>query len=293
MFDTDIVADIYDAMIDWPKRLAHEGPFYRRLFERIDAHSVVDVACGTGRHAAMFHSWGLRVEAADISPAMIDRAKAAFGQPSGLRWVVRGFDEPVTPAGGFDAAVCVGNSLALAPDQATAEKAIRQMLAAVRPGGVLVVQLLNLWRLPDGPCVWQKCQRLSPLPLGEGQVRRMSPLPLGEGQGEGDCPDFRVNENGTVPFRPHAAPPPASDMLILKGVHRSGPRGYVDLAVVDLARPALMHTESTPLLALEASDLATTIAQNAGARNIAFFGGYDEQPFDRQESVDLILVAER
>ena len=36
MFDDGRVADIYDAMIDWPKRLAHEGPFYRRLFQRID-----------------------------------------------------------------------------------------------------------------------------------------------------------------------------------------------------------------------------------------------------------------
>ena len=71
MFDD--LTDIYDAMIDWPKRLAHEGSFYRRVFEQHDVRSVVDVACGTGRHAAMFHSWGLRVEAADLSPAMIDR----------------------------------------------------------------------------------------------------------------------------------------------------------------------------------------------------------------------------
>ena len=24
--------DVYEAMIDWPKRLAHEEPFYRGLF---------------------------------------------------------------------------------------------------------------------------------------------------------------------------------------------------------------------------------------------------------------------
>jgi hypothetical protein len=41
------------------------------------------------------------------------------------------------------------------------------------------------------------------LPLGEGQGVRAanSLLPLGEGQGvRGDCPNFRVSENGTVPF---------------------------------------------------------------------------------------------
>ena len=78
MFDDELVADIYDVMIDWPKRLAHEGPFFRRLFQRADARRVLDAACGTGRHAALMHSWGLEVEAADISPAMIARAKAAL-----------------------------------------------------------------------------------------------------------------------------------------------------------------------------------------------------------------------
>jgi SAM-dependent methyltransferase len=105
----------------------------------------------------MFHSWGLEVEAADISPRMIDRAKALFGQPAGLRWVVRGFDAPPDAAEPFDAVVCVGNSLALAADMKAAGRAVKNMLAAVRPGGLVIVHVLNLWRLPDGPCAWQKC----------------------------------------------------------------------------------------------------------------------------------------
>ena len=163
MFDDELVAGIYDALIDWPKRLAHEGPFFRGLFGRIDARRVLDAACGSGRHAAMFHAWDLEVEAADNSPAMIARAKALFDQ-SGDESGKKPADKNVRPLGGarvwradsslratFDAAVCIGNSLALAPDRTTAETAIQQMLAAVRPGGPLMVQLLNLWRLPDGP----------------------------------------------------------------------------------------------------------------------------------------------
>ena len=30
------------------------------------------------------------------------------------------------------------------------------MLAGVRQGGAVVVHVLNVWALPDGPCVWQK-----------------------------------------------------------------------------------------------------------------------------------------
>ena len=38
----DDLSDVYEAMIDWPRRLAREEPFYRRLFERSDARRVLD-----------------------------------------------------------------------------------------------------------------------------------------------------------------------------------------------------------------------------------------------------------
>ena len=33
----DDLTNVYEAMIDWPKRLANEEPFYRRLIERTGA----------------------------------------------------------------------------------------------------------------------------------------------------------------------------------------------------------------------------------------------------------------
>lgn len=237
------LTDVYDAMIDWPKRLANEGPFYRRLFEQHNVQSVVDVACGVGRHAAMFHSWGLRVEGADISPSMIDRARAAFGEPAGLTWTVRGFDQPIIASKPFDAAICVGNSLPLAADMATVQRAIDQMLASVRVGGLVILHALNLWRLPDGPCAWQKCCRRS--------------LPQG-------------------------------DVLIVKGVHRSGTRGYVELIVVKVDEENTpLQTESVPFLGLELVDFQSLTHK----ADVEIFGGYQNQPYDRQASIDLLVVA--
>jgi glycine/sarcosine N-methyltransferase len=249
------LTDVYEAMIDWPKRLANEGPFYRRWFERHAVRSVLDVACGAGRHAAMFHSWGLRVEGADLSPAMIDLAKNSFGEPAGLRWVVRGFDQAVAAAEPFDAAICVGNSLPLAPDTATVGRAVEQMLAAVRDGGLVVIQAMNLRRLADGQCLWQKCRRAA--------------LPRGE-------------------------------VLIVKGVHRCGRRGCVELIVAELntseaePRPAdvKMLTESTPLLGLDAAELES-IVRAAGGEVIGVFGGYGDEPYDPAHSIDLVMVAEK
>jgi SAM-dependent methyltransferase len=243
---TDLTG-VYEAMIDWPKRLANEEPFYQQLFQRVGVRRVLDAACGTGWHAAMFHSWRIRVEGADISEGMIERARERFGETRRLRWVVRGFHQPVAPRKPFDAALCVGNSLALAPDVATVRQAIHELLFAVRKGGVVVVHALNLWRLPDGPCVWQKCKRAT--------------LPPGE-------------------------------VMIVKGVHRCGSRGFVDLALVGYSQGSLMHSESVPFLGLEQAELEQ-MARDGGAAKVEFFGDYQDHPYDRHKSVDLLMVAEK
>ncbi len=243
MLFTDL-SEVYDALVDWPKRLAREESFYRDVFKQVGVRSVVDVACGSGRHANMFHDWGLRVEAADVSPAMIDLARRRFGEPPGMRWVIRGFDQPIASAP-FDAAVCVGNSLALAENTEMAATGVQQLLAAVRPGGAVIVHLLNLWRLPEGPCTWQ------------------------------------VIKPATVAGR---------ELLLLKGVHRCGSGGFVDLIVLPTGSGASPHTESTPLLAIEAAELKQ-MADKGGARNVMLYGNYERAPYDRARSTDLVMLA--
>ena len=128
------------------------------------------------------------------------------------------------------------------------------MLSGVRPGGLVVIHLLNLWRLADGPCLWQKCLRAT--------------LPQGE-------------------------------VLITKGVHRSGNHGYVDLIVAALhgevgiqSKSVQMQSESARLLAFDVPDLEQ-MADQAGAAGVEFFGNYQNGPFDRLKSVDLIAVIEK
>lgn len=165
----DDLTEVYEAMIDWPKRLANEEPFFRKLFAQTGVRRMADVACGTGRHAAMFHAWKVQVQAADISPQMIAKAREKFGQPEGLTWSVRGFEEPIPAGEPLDAVTCLGNSLALASGRATAEAALAGMIRAVRTGGLVVIHLLNLWRLEDGPILWQKCL-IADLPQGQSLV---------------------------------------------------------------------------------------------------------------------------
>jgi SAM-dependent methyltransferase len=243
----DDISDVYEALVDWPSRLANETPFYREWFSQVGVRRVLDAACGTGHHAALFHDWGLDVEASDISPAMLDRARGRVAPSANLRWVQRGFEQPVDSPASFDAVLCVGNSLALAADREAAERALRNMLAAIRTDGLLIVQLLNLWRLPEGPCVWQTCRPVT-LPDGEG--------------------------------------------VVLKGVHRCGGRGFVNVVVISAEKPSLIRQQSTPLLGFE-SDPLVDLLRGSGASQIQLFGNYQQQPYDRATSVDLILVARK
>jgi len=241
-------APVYDLLIDWPKRLANEAPFYRQLFEKVGVHKMLDAACGTGHHAAMFHSWGLAVEGADLSPGMIAECRSRFGEPPGLNWVVRSFDQPVQSPEPFDAVICVGNSLALAPDPAVVMQAMQVMLSALRRGGVCVIQVLNLWSLADGPITWQKCKRVR---MGNG------------------------------------------DHVLLKGVHRTDGRGFIDVIDLDVTGSTLASRyDAAQFEGLEADDLAG-MAEAAGGEEIELWGSFEPAPYDRLRSLDLIFVCRR
>jgi ubiquinone/menaquinone biosynthesis C-methylase UbiE len=49
-------------------------PFFRQLFTENHVQSVLDCACGTGRHLFLFHALGLEATGADASAAMLAQA---------------------------------------------------------------------------------------------------------------------------------------------------------------------------------------------------------------------------
>lgn len=151
-------AEDYDRFVDWDRRLAREAPFFRSLFEREGVGRVVDVGCGTGRHAIMFATWGLQVTGIDPDPAMLAQARVNASAGAAAGEIGDHGGSLVFESGGFgglaslgvgpaDAVTCTGNALPHVQGLEGLRAALADFAAALRSGGVVVLHLLNHERI--------------------------------------------------------------------------------------------------------------------------------------------------
>ncbi|MGV8084217.1 MAG: class I SAM-dependent methyltransferase [Coriobacteriia bacterium] len=146
----------YDEFVNWQKRLSRELPFFRDVFEEVGARTVIDVGAGSARHAIEFAAWGLVVDAVDPDEAMLAQAASNVAAAAGriaeeggeLRVTRGGFGELAKLGlGPVDALICTGNALPHVADHNALREALADFAAVVRPGGVIVLHLLNHARL--------------------------------------------------------------------------------------------------------------------------------------------------
>ena len=141
--------DDYDRFVNWPARLEFELPFFRRLFQQEKVRSVLDVACGTGHHAIALAREGYQATGADISQAMVDRARLN-AQEAGVEvpFYPLGFGELAEALPGpYDALLCLGNSLPHLTEAPALERALQDFARVLRPGGLAIIQNRNLDRV--------------------------------------------------------------------------------------------------------------------------------------------------
>jgi glycine/sarcosine N-methyltransferase len=135
----------YDYFVNWAQRLRYELPFIERQLAAVSARRVLDTACGTGKHALALARAGYDVTGADLSAGMIEQAEknaAAAGQR--VRFVVAGFAElSAKVSAGFDALLCLGNSLPHVLTEDALRATLLDFAAALRPGGLVIIQSRN------------------------------------------------------------------------------------------------------------------------------------------------------
>jgi glycine/sarcosine N-methyltransferase len=246
----------YDRMVSWETRLAREEAFFQRLFAANGTKSVLDAACGTGMHAIAFARRGLAAAGADLSPAMISRARenaAAAGVTVDFR--AAAFGELAGAFGGpFDAVTCLGNSLPHLLDDGALAACFADFARVLAPGGFLVIQNRNYDR------VLREKQRFMPL--------------SSRTDGEGETLFLRITD-----FPGPADADPERIQFTIVTLKKRG--GAWTQAV-----------QATPLRGLRRGTVEAAL-RAAGFSTVECYGGYAMTPADAPDAGDLVAVARR
>jgi len=145
MSSFDDVALAYDEAIDWERRLAREIPFIVSRLGELEGKRVLDLACGTGRHAAALAMKGAEVVGIDNSKSMLSRAKehadSCGVKPHFILGEMREYRSLISDE--FNLILCLGNSLALLESFTELEKVLSAVHDSLVEKGVFVAQALN------------------------------------------------------------------------------------------------------------------------------------------------------
>ncbi|HLG39046.1 MAG TPA: class I SAM-dependent methyltransferase [Chitinophagaceae bacterium] len=142
-----------------------DSPFYHKLYferdekeaenfiQKLVAHlrltpgsRILDVACGRGRHSKIFARMGFDVTGIDLSPASIEYAKQF--EKDNLRFFVHDMRLPFW-GNYFDYAFNFFTSFGYFRTRREHDAAIRTIVRSLKPGGLLVIDYLNVHYAED------------------------------------------------------------------------------------------------------------------------------------------------
>jgi SAM-dependent methyltransferase len=116
------------------------APGILELLAPVRGGVILELGCGSGALTAHLLAAGHRVIATDASPAMVELARAELSPDVDLRLLTLP-DDPLPAA---DAIVSVGHAISYLPDAAAVDRALANIADALRPGGVLAIDLCDL-----------------------------------------------------------------------------------------------------------------------------------------------------
>lgn len=123
-----------------PERTELEVAFLERQLPSDRFRRILDLACGSGRHALPLSERGYEVTGVDVDRDALGRARRrAKGRVEFLEADMRDLDEL---GGGHDAVICMWQSFGYF-DAATNERVLGGIVQALRSGGRLILDIYN------------------------------------------------------------------------------------------------------------------------------------------------------
>jgi SAM-dependent methyltransferase len=141
-------AQYYDLLYR-DKDYARETEFVVKLFDRwlakpADQIEVLDLACGTGRHAQELARLGYRVDGSDISGDMIAVAEEqAKKLDLNIRYYNESFQTADRIARKYDAVIIMFSAINYLTEYRDFSKALQNIKSLLRDGGVLIFDFWN------------------------------------------------------------------------------------------------------------------------------------------------------
>ncbi len=241
----------YRRFVAWPARIRREGPFLLNVLARAPVPRVLDLGCGTGEHGRFLAGEGFAVVGVDSSESMLEKAGEA-PLPAGLRFELLDLTRLGELADEpFGAAICLGNTLPHLRTEADLERFARGLHGKLLTGAPVVVQILNYDRI---------------------FARGVRHLPL----------NFRPDGGGEAVFLRLMDLGPGGEVVFIPTTLRV--RRDEDPPV------AVVNSRAVRLRGWRRAELEAELRE-AGFREIAAFGGFDESPHDPETASDLVLVA--
>ncbi|MCB9898393.1 MAG: class I SAM-dependent methyltransferase [Planctomycetes bacterium] len=270
----------YRRLVAWEKRIAREGPWLRELLEAAPDRSVVDLGCGTGEHTAFFADLGARAVGIDSSLAMIAAACEHEAEGRGRFVLGDALDARALLSGQapFGLALCLGNMLPHIEEDATLREFLAAVRGVLRPGGLLLVQLLNYRR------ILERGERFLPLDF------RPAPAPAH------DVDDARADdEHGDA--SPRGADDARREIVFLRILRDAGDGRILFFPTTleldpDADEPLRVVSSRRVALRAWTDDGLVERFETAGFE-VTLFGDMTAGPYVPQESKDLVLVARR
>lgn len=136
--------EFYDLQVDWQKRLEKEKDFFVKLIKERNIKKILDIGCGTARHARMFSDYADKVTAIDPSSEMVDYARKSVVKSANVTLMNGGFENLNTlPLGEFDLVTSLGNTLPILGSRKKVKEALKSVRKKLEEKGVAVFQFLN------------------------------------------------------------------------------------------------------------------------------------------------------
>lgn len=132
---TDVYDFLYGEFKDYPGETAQVAALLHDRCPR--AKSLLDVGCGTGRHAALLMSeHGYEVDGLDIESGFLEIARARCPRGTFFRGDMASFDL----GRAYDAVLCLFSSIGYVRTVERLALAARSLLRHVKPGGLVLVE---------------------------------------------------------------------------------------------------------------------------------------------------------